>query len=129
MLMVMGTISKKMAYLRQVYEQMSEPNGLLQLELVSSGGILIPTVFKELTKLSLMFTFLSPPRPEQMLTEDEITRTVRTESKEEEVLEYQELLALYISNKMALENTAIQDKLGSVWFKFINSSKKEIFFV
>jgi NADH-quinone oxidoreductase subunit B len=53
MLMVMGTISKKMApILRQVYEQMSEPRWVIAVgACASSGGILIRIRFyKELIK-------------------------------------------------------------------------------
>jgi NADH-quinone oxidoreductase subunit B len=51
MLMVMGTISKKMApILRQVYEQMSEPSWLLLLELVLLQVELRIRFYKELIK-------------------------------------------------------------------------------
>jgi NADH-quinone oxidoreductase subunit B len=47
MLMVMGTISKKMApILRQVYEQMSEPRWVIAVgACATSGGFLIPILF------------------------------------------------------------------------------------
>lgn len=53
MLLVMGTIAKKMApILRQVYEQMAEPRWVIAVgACASSGGILIRILFyKELTK-------------------------------------------------------------------------------
>jgi NADH:ubiquinone oxidoreductase subunit B-like Fe-S oxidoreductase len=47
---------------------------------------------------------------------NEITRIGRTESvRRRSSPEYQELLALIISNKMALENTVIQDKLTAAF--------------
>jgi NADH-quinone oxidoreductase subunit B len=52
MLMVMGTISKKMApILRQVYEQMSEPRWVIAVGACASSGGIFDTysTFKELT--------------------------------------------------------------------------------
>ena len=60
MLMVMGTISKKMApILRQVYEQMSEPRWVIAVVLPQEVFSTPTLLFKELTKLyRLTFTYL-----------------------------------------------------------------------
>jgi hypothetical protein len=60
---------------------------------------------------------------------DEIARISKNRiSKKKKFSRISELLALIISNKMALENTAIQDKLVATFVKqFINFNKKDIF--
>jgi hypothetical protein len=61
---------------------------------------------------------------------DEIARTSKNRiSKKKKFSRISELLALIISNKMALENTAIQDKLVATFVKqFIIFNKKRYFF-
>src|SRR5690606_41686060 len=72
MLLVMGTIAKKMApILRQVYEQMADPIWVISVgACASTGGVSdIYSVLQGIDKVIPVDVYVpgSPPRPEQML--------------------------------------------------------------
>lgn len=102
MLLVMGTISKKMApILRQVYEQMAEPKWVVAVGACASSGGIFDTysVLQGIDKVIPVDVYVPgcPPRPEQILdgilTLQEIVKneSVRRRSSEE----YKELLNSY----------------------------------
>jgi NADH-quinone oxidoreductase subunit B len=102
MLMVMGTISKKMApILRQVYEQMSEPRWVIAVGACASSGGVFDTysVLQGIDKVIPVDVYVPgcPPRPEQIV--DGVMRLqelVRNESvRRRNSPEYKELLASY----------------------------------
>ncbi len=102
MLLVMGTISKKMApILRQVYEQMAEPRWVIAVGACASSGGIFDTysVLQGIDKVIPVDVYVPgcPPRPEQIL--DGILRLqdlVKSEStRRRSSPEYNELLASY----------------------------------
>ncbi|RZK03772.1 MAG: NADH-quinone oxidoreductase subunit B [Flavobacterium sp.] len=102
MLLVMGTIAKKMApILRQVYEQMAEPRWVVAVGACASSGGIFDTysVLQGIDKVIPVDVYVPgcPPRPEQIL--DGIMRLqdiVRNESvRRRSSPEYVELLASY----------------------------------
>ncbi|MES2799886.1 MAG: NADH-quinone oxidoreductase subunit B [Bacteroidota bacterium] len=102
MLLVMGTIAKKMApILRQVYEQMAEPKWVIAVGACASSGGIFDTysVLQGIDKVIPVDVYVPgcPPRPEQIL--DGILRLqdiVKTESvRRRSSPEYQQLLASY----------------------------------
>lgn len=106
MLMVMGTISKKMApILRQVYEQMAEPKWVIAVGACACSGGIFDTysVLQGIDKVIPVDVYVPgcPPRPEQIL--DGVLRLqeiVRSESVNRRgSKEYDELLNSYNLSK------------------------------
>lgn len=102
LLMVMGTISKKMGpVLRQVYEQMAEPKWVLAMgACASSGGIFDSySVLQGIDKVIPVDVYVPgcPPRPEQLIEGVmKIHELVKSESlRRRYTKEYQTLLESY----------------------------------
>ncbi|HXC05715.1 MAG TPA: NADH-quinone oxidoreductase subunit B [Bacteroidia bacterium] len=102
LLMVMGTISKKMGpILRQVYEQMAEPKWVLSVgACASSGGIFDSySVLQGIDRILPVDVYVPgcPPRPEQIIDGIlKIQELVETESiRRRDTPEYKALLAKY----------------------------------
>lgn len=102
MLLVMGTIAKKMApILRQVYEQMAEPRWVIAVGACASSGGIFDTysVLQGIDKVIPVDVYVPgcPPRPEQIL--DGILRLqdlVKSEGlRRRSSEEYKQLLASY----------------------------------
>lgn len=102
LLMVMGTISKKLGpVLRQVYEQMAEPKWVLSMGACASSGGIFDTysVLQGIDRIIPVDVYIPgcPPRPEQVL--DGILK-IQELSKSESIRrrdtpEYKALLAQY----------------------------------
>lgn len=102
LLMVMGTIAKKMGpVLRQVYEQMAEPRWVLSMGACASSGGIFDTysVLQGIDRIIPVDIYVPgcPPRPEQVLDGVmKIQQLVESESiRRRDTPEYKELLAKY----------------------------------
>src|ERR1700739_4337056 len=102
LLMVMGTISKKMGpVLRQVYEQMAEPKWVLAMGACASSGGIFDTysVLQGIDEIIPVDVYIPgcPPRPEADIDGFiGIQKLVQTESlRRRNTPEYQKLLASY----------------------------------
>lgn len=102
LLMVMGTISKKMApVLRQVYEQMAEPKWVLSMGACACSGGVFDTysVLQGIDRIIPVDVYIPgcPPRPEQVLDGImQIQKLVESESiRRRDTPEYKEMLAKY----------------------------------
>ncbi len=102
LLMVMGTIAKKMGpVLRQVYEQMAEPKWVIAVGACASSGGIFDTysVLQGIDKIIPVDVYVPgcPPRPEQILDGImKIQDLVANESlRRRDSPEYKQLLASY----------------------------------
>ncbi len=102
LLMVMGTISKKMGpVLRQVYEQMAEPKWVLSMGACASSGGIFDTysVLQGIDRIIPVDVYIPgcPPRPEQVLDGIlKIQELTKSESiRRRDTPEYKALLAQY----------------------------------
>ncbi|MFL5764891.1 MAG: NADH-quinone oxidoreductase subunit B [Bacteroidia bacterium] len=102
LLMVMGTISKKMGpVLRQVYEQMAEPKWVLSMGACACSGGIFDTysVLQGIDRIIPVDVYIPgcPPRPEQVLDGIlQIQKLVRSESiRRRDSPEYKAMLNKY----------------------------------
>src|ERR1700740_1249429 len=102
LLMVMGTIAKKMGpVLRQVYIQMAEPRWVLAMGACASSGGIFDTysVLQGIDEIIPVDVYIPgcPPRPEAVIDGFiQIQKLVQTESlRRRDTPEYQKLLASY----------------------------------
>ncbi|SFB73936.1 NADH-quinone oxidoreductase subunit B [Flexibacter flexilis DSM 6793] len=102
LLMVMGTIAKKMApVVRQVYEQMAEPRWVIAVGACASSGGIFDTysVLQGIDRVVPVDVYVPgcPPRPEQIIEGLlKIQELAATESvRRRNAPEYQQLLASY----------------------------------
>lgn len=102
LLMVMGTISKKMGpILRQVYEQMAEPKWVLSVGACASSGGIFDTysVLQGIDRIIPVDVYVPgcPPRPEQIIDGIlQIQKLVESESlRRRDSKEYKDLMNRY----------------------------------
>ena len=102
LLMVMGTIAKKMApVLRQVYEQMAEPRWVLAMGACASSGGIFDTysVLQGIDRIIPVDVYIPgcPPRPEQVIQGIlDIQKLVENESlRRRDSPEYKALMTKY----------------------------------
>jgi NADH-quinone oxidoreductase subunit B len=102
LLMVMGTISKKMGpVLRQVYEQMAEPKWVLSMGACASSGGIFDTysVLQGIDRIIPVDVYIPgcPPRPEQVLDGIlKIQELTKSESiRRRDTPEYKKMLEQY----------------------------------
>ena len=102
LLMVMGTIAKKMGpVLKQVYEQMAEPRWVLAMGACASSGGIFDTysVLQGIDRIIPVDVYIPgcPPRPEQVLDGImQIQRLVETESlRRRDSPEYKAMMTKY----------------------------------
>ena len=107
LLMVMGTIAKKMGpILQQVYEQMAEPRWVIAVGACASSGGIFDThsVLQGIDRVIPVDVYVPgcPPRPEQILDGVlKIQELVESESlRRRDSQEYKELLASYGINQV-----------------------------
>src|ERR1700677_4732951 len=102
LLMVMGTIAKKMSpVVKQVYEQMAEPRWVLAMGACASSGGIFDTysVLQGIDRIIPVDVYIPgcPPRPEQVLDGImQIQKLVESESiRRRDSQEYKDMLAKY----------------------------------
>jgi len=102
LLMVMGTIAKKMGpILRQVYEQMAEPKWVLSMGACASSGGIFDTysVLQGIDRIIPVDVYIPgcPPRPEQVIDGIiKIQELIQSESiRRRDTPEYKAMLAQY----------------------------------
>ena len=102
LLMVMGTIAKKMGpVLKQVYEQMAEPRWVLAMGACASSGGIFDTysVLQGIDRIIPVDVYIPgcPPRPDQVLDGImQIQRLVETESlRRRDSPEYKAMMTKY----------------------------------
>ena len=110
LLMVMGTIAKKMGpILRQVYEQMAEPRWVIAVGACASSGGIFDThsVLQGIDRVIPVDVYVPgcPPRPEQIIDGVlKIQHLIETESlRRRDSKEYKDMLAKYSIKEIGIK--------------------------